>query len=210
MRGIKLKSNPRSDDAGIAREVLDSCGPSFHLVIDPNGRWDSIEESIRKGSLVHDANPHTWIEDPTYSDRERWAEIARATGLRLICTVIGAKRVLEVAGVGISGLNLVGPWPDLIQASREASTAGLPFWAGSAVDTGLSDLAMLHFALTQPAFTLPTELAGSQMREHSLLSTPIPILEGCARPPEGDGMGIEPDYDAIERYTTESIVLGPP
>lgn len=112
-----------------------------------------------------------------------------------------------VHGSAISGLNLVGSWPDLLEASTESHRLKIPFWAGSAVDTGLFDLATIHFGVTQPGFTLAAELAGSQVREHNLLSRPIRIVQGMAMVEQQPGLGIDVDLGALDRYRAGDPVI---
>src|SRR5690606_10290494 len=107
----------------------------------------------------------------------------------------------------IDALNLVGTWPQLLAASAEAAASGVPYWAGSAVTTGIGDLATLHFALTQEAFSFGAEIAASQVREHDLLASRIPTRAGHAVVPEGPGLGVEIDLEALERYRVGDPVV---
>jgi muconate cycloisomerase len=204
---LKLKSSLTADDPGIAEQIAKACGESFELVIDPNGRWETFDETLRRAEAIRRVNPHAWLEDPIYGNNGAIAEVGRRTGVPVIKTVTNADAVQQVHALGFAGLNLVGPWPALLASSRAAAELNLPYWAGSAVDTGLSDLATVHFGVTQPAFTMAAELAGSHAREHSLLREAIPMRDGVAIPPDGPGLGIEPDLDAIERYRVAEPVV---
>jgi muconate cycloisomerase len=197
---LKLKSSLRADDAGIAQAVLEAVGEGFEVVIDPNGRWETLENTMSRARLIAQANRHVWLEDPVYAKDLVMAQVAHETGIRMIRTAIGREGVVRALASTAKAFNLVGSWPDTLEASAEVASRGLAFWGGSAVDTGLFDLANVHFGVTQPAYTMATELAGSQVRQHSLLQQPIEIVDGVACLGEGPGLGIQTDMDALERY----------
>ena len=204
---LKLKSSLRADDAAIARAVKEVVNDSFELVIDPNGRWENYEQAIPRAAALREAYKHAWLEDPLYAKNDDVARIARETEIPIIRTCIGSDAVKENMQALPSGFNLVGPWPAMLEASKEAHRHNLPFWGGSAADTGLYDLATIHFGTTQPGFTMAAELAGSQVREHNLLSRPIRIIHGVAMVEHGPGMGIDIDLDALEHYRVGDPVI---
>lgn len=197
---LKLKSSMQADDAGIARAVREAVGDGFEVVIDPNGRWETLENTMSRARLIARESPHVWLEDPVYAKELVIAQVARETGIRMIRTAVGRAGVVRALASTAKAFNLVGAWPDMLEASAEVASRGLAFWGGSAVDTGLFDLANVHFGVTQQAYTLATELAGSQVREHSLLKQPIEMIDGVACPGESPGLGIQTDMDALERY----------
>lgn len=204
---LKLKSSLRADDAAIAHAVKAVVGDSFELVIDPNGRWETCEQAIPRACALRQAYEHACLEDPIYNNNEAVARIARESGIPIIRTSIGPDAVQNNMQALPSGFNLVGSWPAMLGASKEAQRLNVPFWAGSSVDTGLFDLATIHFGVTQPGFTMAAELAGSQVREHSLLSRPIRINQGVAMVEHGPGLGIDINLDALERYRAGDPVV---
>jgi muconate cycloisomerase len=199
IQSLKLKSSFKADDAGVARAVRDAA-PGFELVIDPNGRWETFEVAVERARTIRSLNENVWLEDPLYNSDLLLAQIVKQSGIALVKTVIGDVGVVKGMSAMPSAFNLVGSWPDLLRGSTVVEARGLRFWTGSAVDTGLFDLATIHFGVTQPAFTMSAELAGSQVREHSLLSRSIEIRQGVASPPDGPGLGIPVDMDAIRKY----------
>ncbi len=200
MNCLKLKSSLWADDEGIAKAVKEAAGEGFEVVIDPNGRWETLENTMTRARAIARANRHVWLEDPVYAKDLVMAEVARETGIGMIRTAVGRAGVIRALASTAKAFNLVGAWPDMLEASEEVGARDLDFWGGSAVDTGLFDLANVHFGVTQPAYTLATELAGSQVREHSLLMQPIKVFNGVACPGDGPGLGVETDRDALERY----------
>jgi L-alanine-DL-glutamate epimerase-like enolase superfamily enzyme len=200
VRSLKLKSSLRADDAGIAAAIKAAVPGDFEVVIDPNGRWETLENAMDRAIKIAQVQGNVWLEDPLYGADLQMAKIVRETGLPLIRTAIGKAGIERTITATPRAFNIVGSWPDTLEASSEVQKRGLTFWGGSAVDTGLFDLSNIHFALTQPALTMASEMAGSQVREHSLLRSPIRVHDGFAYPPDGPGLGIDTDIDAVERY----------
>jgi muconate cycloisomerase len=48
--------------------------------------------------------------------------------------------------------------------------------------------------------TLTSDICGETLRVDDLIQEPIVIADGHARVPEGPGLGVELDEDAVERY----------
>jgi L-alanine-DL-glutamate epimerase-like enolase superfamily enzyme len=209
IRCLKLKSCLETDDPALAATVH-AAAPALHLLIDPNARWATPAETLRRATAIVAAHPATTLEDPFVRegvltgqdyDYAAHAEVRRRTGIGLVLTIKEDAQLLAAHAAGaVSGFNLEGTWPQLRRRAALAHERGLPFWAGSSVQSGLSDLAMLHFAVTQPAFTMPFEMAGVMYREHNLLRHAVPIVNGEATPPDRPGSGADPDEDALERY----------
>ena len=51
-----------------------------------------------------------------------------------------------------------------------------------------------------PACTYPSDILSHQ-RVHNLLATPLDVVDSCIRVPDGPGLGVELDEDALQRYT---------
>ena len=52
----------------------------------------------------------------------------------------------------------------------------------------------------RPACTYPSDILSCQ-RVHNLLATPLDVVDSCIRVPDGPGLGVELDEDALQRYT---------
>jgi len=201
---LKLKASMEQDTGGIIAAIRDACGPDFHVVIDPNGRWETVEESVRRARIMMDACPtSSQVEDAVYGKLgyEAMKKMREETGIFTIRTVTEEKGVRDCAEYGINGMNLNGRWPVLHRTSKLAHELGIPYWVGSAVESGIGDLTTIHFALTQPAFTLSCELAGHMVREHPMYDRPIVYRDGYSYPPEGPGLGANADEHAIAKYS---------
>lgn len=207
---LKLKSSHEQPDEEIAGAVYEAAGPDFRLVIDPNGRWGTVDEALRRARAVAAVAPNVWLEDPVYGEgaMEALIQIRNLTPLKSIKTVIGGDYVDRFASAGaVDAMNCQGIWPLLLEASAAASRHGIPYWVGSSVESTLADAAIIHFGVTQEMFRFPCEMAGNLVREHGLTRTPIRYQDGMAMVPPGPGLGVEADEDAIERYRVADPVV---
>jgi muconate cycloisomerase len=62
------------------------------------------------------------------------------------------------------------------------------------------DAFRLHASAAAANCTLGSDLCGNFVHEHSLLKEPL-VRDGCAVVPEGPGLGVELDEDAVREYT---------
>lgn len=75
---------------------------------------------------------------------------------------------------------------------------------GSNLELGVASAAMIHLALSTPgihAEAFPCDIIGPFYYEADLLTEPLPLAGGIARPLEGPGLGVTLDDDAVARYT---------
>lgn len=83
-----------------------------------------------------------------------------------------------------------------------------PFWL-QMVGTGLTTALSLHLGAVLPLAQWPAVNCLNNYAD-DLLQTPILIRGGCARVPEGPGLGIAVDEEALERYRMEPPYSLPP
>lgn len=209
IRAMKLKAGEDTDAAGIVAAVREAVGEDYDLVIDPNGRWEDADDVMRRARecMQVAGGTRVYFEDPHHPDSILPA-IKQETGIHIARTTDGIEGVAKLKQrSGADVLNLVREWWEIIDASAAAEAEGLPVWAGSAATSGLGDVASLHFALTQPAFSFGADLAASQARDHDLLARPVKVVDGYAHVPDGPGLGVEADVAALARYAVDEPVV---
>lgn len=204
IRALKVKANEQTDGSAIARAVVAACGRDFELCIDPNGRW-TRQQVFDHARAMGEAGTRMYLEDPAYlSINENvtlFSRVRRETNCHIAKTVIGPDDMATYAGGdAVDVFNLQGIWAQVLTGAAEAHRLGVPFWAGSSIESGLNDMERIHLAATQPAASFPFELAASQVREHNLLTAPIAMENGFAIVPDTPGLGVDVDLDALERY----------
>jgi D-galactarolactone cycloisomerase len=210
---IKIGMSPASDAwrVGKAREIL---GDGVELLVDSNSNYtvDVALESMRR-IAQHRIG---WYEEPLapldfdgYAELRRRAPMPIATGEALY-TAHDFKRLADLRGADIlqPDLSLCG---GLGQGRRIADIARLnhlrlsPHVWGSAV--GLA--AACHYVAAASVYphaghdpypTLVEYDVGENPLRDDLLVSPIVLDGGMLRVPEGPGLGIEIDPDALARF----------
>ena len=84
-----------------------------------------------------------------------------------------------------------------------AEAAGLTCTVGSNLELGVASAAMAHLATACPgigAEEFPCDILGPIAYENDLLAEPLDVRQGSVKAPEGPGLGISLDEDAVARY----------
>ena len=81
-----------------------------------------------------------------------------------------------------------------------AEAAGIPTWHGSGVDLGIAEAAHVHVCAASRSMTLTSDICGETLRVDDLIAEPLVIADGHVRVPEGPGLGVTLDEEAVERY----------
>lgn len=192
-----------------------ACGPGFRVILDPNRRWQSVMETMRRAERLHEVGNVLCLEDPL----PRWD----FAGYRLL----RAKSPIPICmHVSLPYLEMGQMPTDLVQAIREeacdmlnlnggiypvkrladaAALAGLEFWHGSEVDLGILEASYVHKAAACRNCTIPSDIFGRLVREHDLLATPLQFDGGYVRVPQGPGLGVGLDREALRHYATRTL-----
>jgi muconate cycloisomerase len=88
-----------------------------------------------------------------------------------------------------------------------AEAAGIVCTIGSNLELGVASAAMIHLALSTPgidAEAFPCDIIGPFYYEAELLTEPLSLQGGMARPPDGPGLGILLEDAAAARYTVRT------
>ncbi len=221
VRAVKLRLG---DDwrAGVevVEAVRDAVGPGFAIMVDANQgwrmpgdlrpRWD-VPAAIACARALEPLGVE-WLEEPLRTDDVvGYAALRAATSLRIAAGEMvrdaAAARDLVVRG----GVDVIQP--DVVLAGgiggarRISALADLHgrTWSPHTWSNGYGLVANLHAALafsTCPWIEVPFDPpAWPAARRDWLLPAPVEIAaDGTIRPPAGPGLGVEPDFDALDRY----------
>jgi len=209
-RGIKFKCNLEDDVAAWADGVRQACGPAFHIVLDPNTRFERPAEVLRFARGLEAAGNIQCLEDPVPRWNLQWYRLLREkTALPIALhvalpymelgqTLQDTIKAIQLEAVDYFNFNC--GIANFVRMADIADGAGIPCWHGSEVDLGILEAAYLHACAAARNCTLRSDVFGELVRENDLISTPIEIKQGRARVPQGPGLGVELDLDALEKY----------
>jgi muconate cycloisomerase len=209
-RSIKLKADLEDDAVGLCEQVA-AHAPGMKVIFDPNQRWENMAsvkpiirglEKVGNMLLLEDPIPKWMI--PDYADLCRFSSIPIVQHISLPYIYQG-QRVHDIIALiqqrAVDGFNFNAGLAKFSQLNAVADAAGLSSFHGSEVDLGILEAMYLHQAIAAKSCIWPSDIFGRMIREHDLLKTPIRFEPPYAFVPDGPGLGVELDQDAVERYS---------
>jgi D-galactarolactone cycloisomerase len=216
---IRLHSQDWRVDLPVLEAVRDEV-PELEVMVDANQgwrmpgdltpRWD-VENAIAFARELERLDVF-WLEEPLPTDDvDGYARLARSTGVRIaagefVRTAAEARDLVMRAEVDVVQPDVVLSG-GITGARRLAAIAEQEgrWWSPHTWSNGLGLLVNLHAALafsTCPYLEVPFDPpAWSAERRDWLLPVTLGIAEdGTIGPPQGPGLGIVPDWDALEQY----------
>jgi len=215
-KAVKLKVGfGVEEDAAVTRAVREAIGPDVALMVDANHAYDAVA-AIRLGRMIE---PYDigWFEEPVPpEDLAGYRAVKAALSIPVAggeCefTRFGFRDVLTSQAIDIIQPDTcaAGGLSECKKIADMAEAFGVRYnphvWG-----TGIAIAASLQLLAVLPSHT-PVSLAPLQpmlefdRTEHpirqSLLVQPIEHTAGIVRVPDGPGLGIEVDRDALARFT---------
>jgi muconate/chloromuconate cycloisomerase len=90
-----------------------------------------------------------------------------------------------------------------LQSALVADAAGLSYYMGCMMDTGLGTSAYLQTASALKDMSYGAALPGPLMLSTDILATPIEYQNGCVEVPAGAGLGVTVDWNMVERISIQ-------
>lgn len=205
-RVFKFKCSSGDPVREWAEAIAKSCGDGVRILLDPNQRWVTAENTIR---MMEGVDPAILfgLEDPVLrSDLEGFRELREKLGVPLFAHIAlpydqnPADALLFMSRDAVDGFNFNGPMFRFVELAATAALRDLPCWHGSEVDLGILEVSALHACAAAPGCTIPSDNFGELVRENDLIQEPIRFENGFAILPEGPGLGIRLDRDALQTY----------
>jgi muconate cycloisomerase len=201
---LKMKATADDDIASRLEAIQDAVGDKLSIVIDPNQRFYTPatlferEEELRARGI---ANVQCF-ESPYDQTNLDWYVLARNRLTTPIALHIESPSEIREAikREACDWINTGGPMMNCFKTAAMCAAAGIPTWHGSGVDLGIAEAAHTHAAAACESMTLTSDICGETLRVDDLITEPLVIENGHVRVPEGPGLGITLDEDALERY----------
>ena len=221
-RAVKIRFHDEDwrMDLEVVRAVREAVGTGLDIMVDANHgwrmpgdrspRWD-VPTAAACARALEPLDVY-WLEEPlAFDDAEGYASLRTSTAMRLAAgemvrsdaqardlIVRGGVDVIQPDAVlagGIGGCRRVAAMADLHGRTFSPHT-----WSN-----GLGLLANLHLAIgvsTCPYIEVPYDPpAWTPERRDLLLPAPIEVApDGTIAPPDGPGLGVTPDLDALEAF----------
>ncbi|MFO0232505.1 MAG: mandelate racemase/muconate lactonizing enzyme family protein [Burkholderiales bacterium] len=218
-RAAKLKIGFGVDqDVALVRAVREAVGPRVGLMIDANHGSDAID-AIRLGSAVADLDIG-WFEEPVVpDDLDSYVEVRRGQpvpvaggeteftrwGFREVLT----RRAMDIVQPDICACGGLSEAKKIADMATAFGVRLVPHVWGTGI--GLAAALQLHAVLPpSPPRHDPTEpMLEFDRSEHpfrqAVLAEPIEHERGMVRIPDGPGLGVAIDVDAIARWRADLV-----
>jgi o-succinylbenzoate synthase len=201
---FKLKLGA-GDDVGQVRAVREAVGPAARIRVDANAAWSV---ATAKGVLAELEQFELELVEQPVATLEEMAQVAGATAIPIagdesVESRDDAERAVELDACQIAGLKLSkvgGP-----EAAIEIAEV-LPSFVSSALDgpVGIAAAAQVAQTLDQTAadgaLRLAHGLATQRLFASTVAAVECELRDGMLYPPEGPGLGVEIDEDALQAH----------
>jgi L-alanine-DL-glutamate epimerase-like enolase superfamily enzyme len=211
------------EDIAVVEAVRDAVGVDFELMVDANQGWRMPGDREPRWDVATAAQCARelerlgvyWLEEPLRTDdAEGYRALRGLTNVRLAAgeMVRGAHEARDLVVRG--GIDVIQT--DVVLAGgiggckRVAAHADLHgrMWSPHTWSNGYGLVANLQLALavsTCPFVEVPFDPPGLETaRRDWLLPETVEIAaDGTIAPPPGPGLGVQPDFDALERWRVE-------
>jgi len=193
-------------------EIRKKCGDGIKILLDPNQRWNDVDTTMSLMDGV-DKEIMLGLEDPIlhadvagFKYLKEHLNMPMYRHISLPYTQDIRDMIDFVRADAADGYNFNGSAYNCVLLAEIAHLEGKPCWRGSEVDLGISETMGLHIAAASINCTIPSDIFGELVRTDDLILNPIQFEQGAAIVPVGDGLGIELDFAAIEKYKTNQIL----
>ena len=205
---VKVGTNPENDIARVMA-VREAVGPSIGLGVDANGGW-SPRVAVATIHKLCEAGIR-FVEQPVQALDIAWlADVRNRVHIPIIADesvytlqdafALATAGAADVFSVYVGKGGGIGPARKI---AAVAEAAGLTCTVGSNLELGVATAAMIHLATATPgigAEEYPCDILGPFFYADMLLTEPLPIDGGVARPLERPGLGVELDEEKVEHY----------
>jgi L-alanine-DL-glutamate epimerase-like enolase superfamily enzyme len=197
-RAMKMRTGARSEREDIARveAVRAAIGPDVTLMVDVVQGW-TVEQSIRMGRALAPYDLF-WIEDPVlFDDLEGLARIAAALDTPIACGENDYSKLGFARLIGLGAADF--PMPDLQRVG------GVTEWMKVAAMADAARLPVVPHVFHEISVHMAAAAPNASWLEYvpwwdRLFREPVAIVDGTATPPDRPGLGLEFDWNAIDRF----------
>jgi muconate cycloisomerase len=201
---LKMKACPGDDMVARLGAVQDAVGDQLHIVVDANQTMGQPAQLFALDERLRAAGIHNvqCFESPFNHRNLDWYQLARQKLTTPIALHIPQPvDVIEaIKHEACDWLN-IGSRPVITyKVAALAEAAGMPTWHGSNVGLGVVEAAHAHTCAACLSMTLTSDICGEVLRVDDLIREPLVIENGHVRVPEGPGLGVALDEEAVERY----------
>jgi L-alanine-DL-glutamate epimerase-like enolase superfamily enzyme len=193
--------------------IKQKCGDGIKIILDPNQRWTDVATTMKLMEGV-DSDVMLGLEDPIlHADVEGFKylkehlDVPMIRHISLPYTQDIRDIIAFIRADAVNDYNFNGAAYNSILLAEIAHLEGKACWRGSEVDLGISETMGLHIAAASINCTIPSDIFGELVRVDDLLVQGIVFENGAALVPQGPGLGVELDREAMKQYATGNCLV---
>jgi len=213
---IKFKSDLEDDVVAYCEEIKKHA-PGLTVIFDPNQRWENLGEVKKRVRGLEKVGNVFCLEDPMplwmIQDYQALREFTDIRIVRHVSLpyIYQGQRVHDVINIlnhrAADGFNFNAGLAKFQQQDLIANAANMYFWHGSEIDLGILEAMYIHQVSATQNCIWPSDIFGRLIRSHDLLKEPLKIEPPYAYLPEGLGLGIALDEEAIASFQTNEFIV---
>ena len=197
----KLKARPWESTVEQVAAMVEGMPSDYRIVVDPNGSYGRPTEALR---IIRDleAFPHVWaLEEPISWDQVDGYKFLKSHIDFPIALHADIPSVLTAVREGLCDY-FVSEFHYSAKLVQDCGVArageNREFWVENGLWTGISHAFQLHQAAAIANIYLLITL--SVLAEDDMIVEPMIVKDGHMAVPEGPGLGVTLDMDALEKY----------
>ena len=196
----KIKARPWFEVREQVEAIVDAVPEDYQLRVDANDSFETPERTLEVVRQLQDYNIEAFETPIRQADIAGYQEIKRHTDMP-ITIHFGNPDPIEAIRAKMNDSFIIA-YPDsrAANAIREATisnAAHLPVWI-QIVGLGITTAYVTHLAAVIPNATMPA-ITLNALRAFDLVTpSTIPLVDGYATVPEGPGLGVELNEDALD------------
>ncbi|MBM4336614.1 MAG: hypothetical protein FJ108_11985 [Deltaproteobacteria bacterium] len=209
---LKLGSGVEADRRVVA-QAREALGPEARLRVDYNQAY-AVDEAVRAIEAIARFGIDCAEQPVRADDWLGMARVQRSVSVPLMAhegcfSLTDATALIELGAVGVLGVNTERPGgiTQALRAIDYASRRGI----GTVLHNqplGIASAAQVHLGASRASVLgHAMELFGHVMLEDDLILEPLRYANGRVQVPQGPGLGVELDVDALDRYATSAPVV---
>jgi L-alanine-DL-glutamate epimerase-like enolase superfamily enzyme len=184
---IKLKVGRKLEDDLAAVTAVANAVP-IPLRLDANMAWPNVPEAARAMRALAAVARVEWFEQPLAK--------RNLEGLHTLRDAYDLARA-EAADVWNVYVAEAGGLRAAAEIFALGAAVGVPCILGSQAEMGIATAACAHLAVALPQLPYAIETFGPLRYQRDIVATPGMIADGWLTPPEGPGLGVTLDWDAV-------------
>jgi glucarate dehydratase len=189
------------------RRLREALGPQAVIRLDSNMQW-SMPTAIRIAREIEPLDVRNW-EDPVGS-LEEMAALRRHTSIPFSTHSADIRRIVALGAPDTVVLNfaVLGGIARAVRFIGACEAMGVGFWCYSG-DAGIATAAYLHMSAAMPHITEASQSLFRWQVGDVIVGGPFRQTDNVVRVPDGPGLGVELDRDALARWHRHYVDNGP-